>query len=130
MVAGEMLEKGSLGDSWRDSNSVLQIPGAKTLGLNRAWIVERPVRGLRVRIKGTMGKRGRRKGRKVGGTASQGIAPRLQGLQPPHLLHPPFLVLFQGPDLLQEAASLLSQAHDLLISIPIILSPPHQGTPL
>lgn len=75
MVAGEMLEKGSLGDSWRDSNSVLQTPWAKALGLNRACIVERPVRGLHVRSKGTVGKRGRRKDRKVGGMISQGIAP-------------------------------------------------------
>lgn len=45
MVAGEVLEKGSLGDSWRDSNSVLQTAWAKALGLNRAWIVERPLRG-------------------------------------------------------------------------------------
>ena len=52
-----MLEKGSLGDSWRDSNSVLQTPWAKALGLNRACIVERPVRGLHVRSKGTVGKR-------------------------------------------------------------------------
>lgn len=63
MVAGEMLEKGSLGDSWRDSNSVLQTPWAKALGLNRACIVERPVRGLHVRSKGTVGKRERKMGK-------------------------------------------------------------------
>lgn len=77
------------------------------------------------------GKRGRRKDGKVGGIVSQRIAspPRPQALQPPNL-PPPFLVLFQAPDLLQEPASLLPQAHNLLVSIPVILSPPHQGTAL
>lgn len=68
MVAGEVLEEGSLGDSWGNSSSVLQTAWAKALGLNRAWIVERPMRGLSVRSKGTVRKRGRRKDRKVGGS--------------------------------------------------------------
>lgn len=45
MVAGVMLEEGSLGDGWRDSSSVLQTAWAKALGLDRACTVERPVRG-------------------------------------------------------------------------------------
>lgn len=45
----------------------------------------------------------------------------------PHLLLPPFLVLLQAPDLLQQAAPLLSQPHDLLIGISVILCPPPQG---
>lgn len=132
MVAGKMLEKGSLGDSWRDSNSVLQTAWAKALGLNRAWIIERPRRGLSVRSKGRVRKREKEgeEGRWYGSPGSCSPAPRLQGLQPPDLLPPAFLVLFQAPDLLQEPASLLSQAYNLLISIPVILSPPHQGTPL
>lgn len=118
-----MLEKGSLGDSWKDSNSVLQTAWAKALGLNRAWIDERTVRGLSVRSKGTVRKRGW-----CGTPGNCSPTRRLQ--EPPNLLPPPFLVLFQAPDLLQEPASLLSQTHNLLISILVVLCPPHKGTPL
>lgn len=52
-----------------------------------------------------------------------GLGPTPKSWRPPNLLLPPFLVLFQAPDLLQEAAPLLAQPHDLLIGISIVLFP-------
>lgn len=81
------------------------------------------------------GKRGRSKGGEVGAFFPSELHPipgSAQACVPaaPYLLLPPFLVLFQAPDLLKQAALLLTQPHNLLIGISIILFPRPQDPSL
>lgn len=58
----------------------------------------------------------------------RGVFPHLS-LCSPNLQLPSLFVLFQAPDLLQEASPLLPQPHDLLVGFSIVLcSPPWEPT--